>query len=163
MQNHVGIIQPKPYPQIIVVDDIEAVRKMVHTVLDHAGYDIVEALSGEDAIAYMANHPHPFAVHAMVCDLNMPGIGGEDIIRYFRTHYPWVYVIVLSAHSDMAVAYDLLKLGVFQYLLKPIAHDQLREAVDRCVSQAVAARVRASWKIDHPNHPKSKVLTAEIM
>lgn len=163
MRNHAGIVQSKPRPQIIIVDDVEAVRKMVHTVLEHAGYDIVEAMSGEDAIAYMANDAHPFAVHAMVCDLNMPGIGGENTIRHFRIHYPWVNVIVLSAHSDMTVAYDLLKLGVYQYLLKPIAHDQLREAVNRCVSQAVAARIRASWRIDQPNHSKSKILTAETM
>jgi DNA-binding NtrC family response regulator len=119
---------------------MEAIRASIHTVLEHAGYDVIQAGSGEEAIAYLANHADPFQVHAMVCDLNMPGIGGQDTIRYFKAHYPWVGVIVLTAHADMPLAYELLKLGIFQYLLKPIAHDGLRESVDRCVSDAAAAR-----------------------
>jgi CheY-like chemotaxis protein len=163
MQNHTSVIQATTRRQVMIVDDVEAVRKMVHTVLEHAGYDIVEAMSGEEAIAYMARHADPFAVHAMVCDIIMPGTDGQDIVRHFRTHYPWVSVIVLTACPDMTMAYDLLKLGVFQYLLKPIAHDQLREAVDRCVSEAVALRGRASWTNGHSEYTQRATLTAETV
>jgi CheY-like chemotaxis protein len=75
----------------------------------------------------------------MICDLHMPGMGGPETVRYLRTHYPWINVIVLTASADMALAYDLLKLGVCQYLLKPISHDRLREVIDQCIGQIQAA------------------------
>ena len=135
--------------QVMIVDDVPAVRESMRSTLEHMGYDVVEAMSGEDAIAYMEQHADPPAVHAMLCDINMPGVGGQHTVRHFLTHYPWVFVIVLTADLDMTIAYELLKLGVAQYLIKPVTPGQLREALARCMTQAVAARGWPDWKAIH--------------
>ena len=144
--------------QVMIVDDVPAIRTIARATLEHAGYDVVEAMSGEDAIAYMEQHADPLAMHAMLCDINMPGIGGQHAIRHFLKHYPWVGVIVLTGDLDMTIAYGLLKLGVAQYLIKPVAHNQLREAVDRCVTQAVAARGWADWRTTHSGRTHSELM-----
>jgi CheY-like chemotaxis protein len=118
-------------------------------------------MSGEKAIEYMQDHPDPFAVHAITCDLKMPGMGGLNTIRHFRTHYPWINVIVLTGHPNMTVAYDLLRLGISGYLLKPITHALLREAVDRCVYHA-GYNVGSHWTTRRLCDERQPVVIAKI-
>jgi len=161
MLNYTRIAKTDQRLEVLVVDDMEATRLIVKTALEQAGYAVSGATCGEEAIQYMQGHPDPFAVHAITCDLKMPGMGGLNTIRYFRAHYPWINVIVLTAHPNMNVAYDLLRLGISGYLLKPITQARLREAVDRCVYLA-GYNVGSHWTTRHLNDETQRVMTAKI-
>lgn len=163
MLNYTRIAKTDQRLEVLVVDDMEPTRMIVKTALELAGYAVMGATSGEEAINYLEGHPDPFTVHAIVCDLKMPGIGGLNTIRYFRTHYPWINVLVLTAHPNMTIAYDLLRLGISGYLLKPITHARLREAVDRCVYHAGYNVAGHHWAMRDNSDERQEYMTAKLV
>ncbi|MEW6246880.1 MAG: response regulator [Nitrospirota bacterium] len=125
--------------RILVVDDEADVRKSVRFCLNKAGYDTVEAANGEEAVTEMTSGDNPLMIDAIVCDLNMPKVRGEEAISYFRAQFPSVPVLILTGYPDTGGAADLYKRGVSDYLTKPIESHRLAAAVDRVARNHVYA------------------------
>jgi two-component system chemotaxis response regulator CheY len=123
--------------RILVVDDEEAVRKSVRLVLTKAGYDVREAEDGEKAIAQIRSNDNPFKVSLIICDIHMPKVSGMEAIAYFRQEFPSVPVIVLTGEPEIAGATHLFKLGIVDYLEKPISPEKLTQAVHKSVRDHV--------------------------
>lgn len=119
--------------RVLVVDDEADVRKSVRLTLSKANYDVVEAEDGEKGIEAIRSGDNPLMVDAIICDLNMPKIQGQEAIGYFRSQFPSVPVIVLTGENDARGAADLFKQGITEYLVKPVQPDKLTEAVAKAV------------------------------
>ncbi len=117
--------------RVLVVDDEADVRKSVRLVLSKAGYDVVEAEDGEVGVRAIERGDNPFALGAIICDLNMPKMSGMEAITYFRSHFPHASVIVLSGEVTSERAGVLLVQGVSSILSKPINQDTLLAAVKK--------------------------------
>ena len=117
--------------RVLVVDDEADVRKSVRLILSKAGYDVVEAEDGEAGVREIKRGDNPFALGAIICDLNMPKMSGMEAITYFRSHFPHTSVIVLSGDVTSERAGALLAQGVFSILSKPINQDILLAAVKK--------------------------------
>ena len=115
--------------RILVVDDEEQIRKVVGTTLKKGGYDVEEAGDGAKAIEVLGNGENPMMVDVIICDIRMPRINGTEAIKYFRSQYPSVPIIVLTAYPDFQLATSMLKEGVSDYLVKPVDRDKLLGAV----------------------------------
>lgn len=123
--------------RVLVVDDEVVVRKTVSLSLSKAGYEVLEAADGEQAITELNEGDNPLVVDAILCDIRMPKINGVDAIAYFRAQYPTIPVVVLTGYPDVQLATALMKQGVKDYLVKPVTKDQLLEVIDRAVAQHV--------------------------
>ena len=123
--------------RILVVDDEADVRKSVRLVLTKAGYDVREAEDGEKAITQIRSNDNPFKVSLIICDIHMPKVNGMDAIAYFRQEFPSVPVIVLTGEPELAGATHLFKLGIVDYLEKPISPEKLTQAVHKSVRDHV--------------------------
>ena len=123
--------------RILVVDDEEDVRKSVRLVLTKAGYDVREAEDGEKAITQIRSNDNPFKVSLIICDIHMPKVNGMEAIAYFRQEFPSVPVIVLTGEPELAGATQLFKLGIVDYLEKPISPEKLTQAVHKSVRDHV--------------------------
>jgi len=119
--------------KVLVVDDEAEVRKSVRLILSKAGYEVVEAEDGEAGVRAIKRGDNPFALGAIICDLNMPKMGGMEAITYFRFHFPQASVIVLSAEVTSERAGVLLAQGVSNILSKPIDQEKLLAAVQEGV------------------------------
>ena len=118
--------------RVLVVDDDADIRKSVRLILSKAGYDVVEAEDGEAGVRTIKRVDNPFfALGAIICDLNMPKMGGMEAITYFRSHFPHTSVIVLSGEVTSERAGVLLVQGVSCILSKPIDQDTLLAAVKK--------------------------------
>ena len=117
--------------RVLVVDDEADVRKSVRLILSKAGYAVVEAEDGEAGVREIKRGDNPFALGAIICDLNMPKMSGMEAITYFRSHFPHTSVIVLSGDVTSERAGALLAQGVFSILSKPINQDILLAAVKK--------------------------------
>lgn len=115
--------------RVLVVDDEVDVRRAVRLILSKAGYDVVEAEDGEAGVRAIKRGDNPFALGAIICDLNMPKMSGMEAIPYFRSQFPHASVIVLSGEVTTERAKVLLKQGVIDLLSKPINRDTLLAAV----------------------------------
>ena len=111
--------------RILVVDDELSIRKPIRIALLQAGYEVVEAGDGGEAITTLGDGDNPLTVDAILCDIRMPRINGIDAIHFFRTHFPSIPVIVLTGYPDCDLAITLMKMGVRDYLVKPVSRQDL--------------------------------------
>jgi DNA-binding NtrC family response regulator len=97
------------------------------------GHEVVQAADG--ALALALAREEPFDV--VLTDLQMPKMDGMSFVRTLRTEQPNVEILVLTAHGDVATAVEAMKLGVFDYLQKPVKSPA---AVRALVTGALARR-----------------------
>jgi len=121
--------------RVFVIDDDEQIRKTVGLVLKQAGYEVVEAADGEEAIAAIESFHSGFSIQVIICDLNLPKVSGYDLISFIRDKFPSVPVIVLTGYPDVRGAASLFKEGIVDYLIKPGRADTLLEAVRRAIGE----------------------------
>ena len=106
------------------MDDEKVIRKGIKKLLEEVitGYKVMwEASNGYEALE-IANIEVPDLV---ITDIRMPEMNGIDFISYFKKRHPLVAVIVISGHDDYIYVREALKLGVKDYLLKPISRSDL--------------------------------------
>ena len=120
--------------RILVVDDEEGVRTFVAEALERDGHDVTQASDGAEALRLA--RAEPFDV--VITDLRMPHMDGMSLVRTLRTEQPDVELIVLTAFGDVATAVEAMKLGVFDYLQKPLSGPA---AVRALVAGALGRRV----------------------
>ncbi len=119
--------------RVLVVDDEADVRNIIHLILTHAGYNVVMAKDGEEAIQTIRSGDNPLMVDAIICDIELPKISGLEVIAYFRSEFPGVPVLVLTGNPNIKDAIELLKGGVVDYLTKPILPKKLLAVVKKAV------------------------------
>lgn len=104
---------------ILLVEDEDAVRSLARSVLRHAGYTVLEAAVGADAMRLAERHAR--ALDLLVTDVVLPGIGGPELAERLKTRYPSLKVLFLSGH----IADALLRHGVEEsqvhFLQKPFS------------------------------------------
>ena len=123
--------------RVFIIDDEEHVRKTVGLALKQGGYEVLEAADGEEAIALIQSFSTGFSVHAIICDIEMPKMHGNDVIAFIREKLPSVPVIVLTGHPDVQGAASLFRQGVVDYLIKPTQAQTLMDAVRRAIGEQV--------------------------
>jgi len=118
--------------RILVVDDEEGVRTFLAEALERDGHDVTQAGDGVEALR--TAREEPFDV--VITDLKMPRADGMTVVRSLRTEQPDVELIVLTAHGDVATAVEAMKLGVYDYLQKPLPGPaSVRQLVDGALAR----------------------------
>ena len=103
--------------RVLVVDDDESVRRLVETVLQHAGYDVVLANDGRQAIGMLDAR-----LDVLLCDKNLPLIPGTQVVLEARTLFPRLTTVLMTAAPE---ALSLTTLGLDGYLAKPFRSNAL--------------------------------------
>ncbi|MBX3232049.1 MAG: sigma-54-dependent Fis family transcriptional regulator [Labilithrix sp.] len=125
--------------RVLVADDEDGIREFLAESLEKDGHEIVQAADGAAALALA--RAEPFDV--VLTDLKMPRLGGMELVRALRTEQPDVELVVLTAFGDVATAVEAMKLGVFDYLQKPVSSPA---AVRDLVRGALARRAQMAPK-----------------
>ncbi|MDZ7858295.1 response regulator [Sphaerotilus sp.] len=118
-----------PGKTILVIDDSSSFRTVVKLALQKAGYSVVEAVDGEDAVARLDTHPPAL----IVCDVNMPRMDGLSFARHVKTtaHHRFTPIIMLTTESQEAKKAEGRAAGVRAWITKPFQPSQLVDAVAR--------------------------------
>jgi DNA-binding response OmpR family regulator len=127
-----------PKSTILVVDDDRLVLATLAAGLSQAGYDVIDADNGDDAILLAREH-HPALA---LLDIRMQGKSGFDVAAYLRDycHVPFMF---LSAFSDEQTAAQVKELGAVAYLVKPLDIGQILPVVETALAEAVGRSVAA--------------------
>ena len=137
--------EPARKGKILVVDDDRLVLATVMHGLAAAGYEVIDADNGDDAILLARQHKPDLAL----LDIRMDGKSGFDVAEYLREvgHTPFVF---LSAFSDEATVARVTQLGALAYLVKPLEIGQIVPAVDAAFerARAMAAQLAASTAVE---------------
>jgi two-component system, chemotaxis family, chemotaxis protein CheY len=118
---------------ILVVDDEPAVRESVRLVLVQAGYQVMEAEDGAQAMETVRSGNNPSLLDAVILDLYMPNIHGQEVIFYIRSKFPHIPIIVLTGKPDVPDIIRSFDEGVVDFLVKPVHPGNLLAAVARAI------------------------------
>ncbi|HHF51719.1 MAG: response regulator [Candidatus Aminicenantes bacterium] len=113
---------------ILIVDDEINVCKSIDRAIQNDEYEVRRALSGEEAIDKIKENP----CDLVIADLMMPGIGGIDLLKFLKTDFPKINVIMITGYPTIKTAVQAIKMGAFDYIAKPFTPEQLRTVVARC-------------------------------
>jgi len=119
---------------ILCVDDDDALRKVVLGVLSRAGYQVLEASNGEDALTMIAMQ----MPHLVLCDISMPEMSGFEILSRLRSDFPdcadipFIFLTGLSEREEMLRG---MELGADDYITKPVERDLLLTRVNTALRQ----------------------------
>ncbi len=115
--------------RILVVDDDESLRRVTQLQLQDAGYEVLVAGNGEQALALVETE----APALVITDLKMPGISGLDLLRQIRRSLPQTAVLMMTAFGTVQTAVEAMKNGAYDYITKPIDYEELVLLVGRAV------------------------------
>jgi CheY-like chemotaxis protein len=110
---------------VMIVDDEDGIRLLERRVLEAEGYTVVEASNGLEAIAQLSTGAH---VDLLMADLDMPELGGDEMVRRVRTTRPDLKVLYVTGHIDKLMDARPLWEGE-AFLDKPFTAAGLSEAV----------------------------------
>ena len=106
---------------ILIVDDDPLVLDTLERLLKTGGYTVVTASNGHEALARASSQEF----EVVLLDIGMPGLSGIDVLRQLHTDYPDTSVIMVTAVTDTNTAVEAMKLGAYDYVLKPFNLDDI--------------------------------------
>ncbi len=132
---------------ILLVDDEKDFVEMLSLRLEEAGEKVTPAYDGKMCLDVLETEP----IDVVVLDIKMPGMDGIQTLMKIKIMYPLVEVVLLTGHGTTETAIEGMKLGAFDYLLKPADFDDLqtiladakkkKAAQDERIRQAEARRL----------------------
>ncbi|HRX17057.1 MAG TPA: response regulator, partial [Spirochaetota bacterium] len=114
---------------ILVAEDEAGTGEIIKTILEDAGFNVVLRANGEEA--FEAYKQQNFS--AVITDLNMPGIDGEELIRLIHTINEDQIILVLSSIDDTDSIIDSMRSGIFDYIVKPANKKKLLYKINRAL------------------------------
>ncbi len=118
--------------KILLVDDERSVLNLLRHFITSPEMEIVAATQSSEEALELASQLRPDVV---ISDIRMPELSGLDMVRQMKERYPDMDFIMISGYQDFEYAYHALKLGVTEYLLKPIRQSELLEALEKLMEK----------------------------
>jgi len=116
-----------PPSQILVIDDEPALRQILVAVLSRAGYLVDEA----ECVAVARNRLAKGDVDVALCDITMPDGSGLDLLRETRSSGIDTVFVMITGSSSVATVVEALRAGAFDYLTKPVRHEEVLHRLDQ--------------------------------
>ncbi len=126
----------KERTRILVVDDEEIVRESLSAWLEKDGYTLASAPDGETAVARVKAERWSI----LLIDLKMPGIDGLQVLEQVRTEQPAAVAVIMTAFATVDSAVAAMKLGAYDYLVKPFDPEELSMMIEKIVTQQSLVR-----------------------
>ena len=117
--------------RILVVDDEEAIRKLMQRILEESGYTVDTAANGREALIKISETE----TVAVLLDIRMPDMSGMEVLQQIANNRPEASVIMVTAVNDAQTAIEAMKLGAYDYIIKPFNHDDLVLKVRRAIEK----------------------------
>ncbi|UCF04701.1 MAG: PAS domain S-box protein [bacterium] len=118
--------------KLLYIEDDDGQRKALATQLRAKGFDVTVAKSGRSGLSLFSKR----SFTAILCDLNMPGMGGDEVLEQVRKKDRSIPFILLSAHGTVSLAVKAIKRGANHFILKPPEIDK----IDITIRQALETR-----------------------
>ncbi len=142
---------------ILVVDDEEAIREVVSTMLESRGYRCTAVSNGRSAQDYVRKQTPDLVLSDMI----MPEMDGIKLLDWLHGFDPEVPVIMVTAIHDISTALEAIRRGAYDYILKPFEKDQLYHGVERALQHRRLVVEIRNYQADLERKVEQR--TAELM
>ncbi|MBI2925980.1 MAG: sigma-54-dependent Fis family transcriptional regulator [Verrucomicrobia bacterium] len=117
-------------PKLLLIEDDGAIAVSLRKEFQAEGYDVAHESRGDTGLAHATQHP----CDVVLTDLKMPGLSGLDIVARLHQARPKLPIILMTAHGTTESAIEAIKLGAFDYVLKPFDMAELLELTAKAVA-----------------------------
>jgi DNA-binding NtrC family response regulator len=131
------------FRRVLLVEDETRLREMLLRAIGEMGFECAGVSTGESALRQLAHQ----TFDTMIIDLNLPGIGGMDLLEQVHAQWPSVQAIILTGFGDLEAAKKAIRLDVVDFLTKPCSLAELETALGR-------ASARRLQRADHDLLPR---------
>src|SRR3990172_800824 len=116
---------------ILIVDDSSSLRTVMNLTLKKAGYDVVEACDGKDALTKLNGQK----INLVICDVNMPNMDGIAFLKAIKAtpNYKFTPVVMLTTESQQAKMQEGREAGAKAWMVKPFKPEQMLAAVEKLI------------------------------
>ena len=118
---------------VLIVDDEDGIRNVLAEFLGGHGYAVSMAKNGREAIERLENES---LIKIILLDVNMPQMGGMELLSEVMRHDPHPNVIMMTAVADREIARQALKTGAFDYILRPFDFAAIEASITACLSHS---------------------------
>lgn len=132
---------------IMIVDDEKDFVEMLGLRLKEKGENVVTAYNGNECLKTLETTD----VDVIILDVKMPGMNGIDTLKEIKKKQPLVEVIMLTGHGTIQTAIDGMKIGAFDFLLKPADFDELLDKI-------TSARQRKKEQMERIRNAEANIL-----
>jgi two-component system, NtrC family, response regulator AtoC len=132
---------------VLIVDDDSSMRQTMEEIVRSAGMRPIAVASGEEALRAVQSNP----VDVMLLDVQMPGIGGLEVLRQVREKHTDIGVIMISVLKEVPVAVEAMRLGALDYVTKDFSPPELNARVAKTLDQLKSARELAWLREEQAN------------
>src|SRR5579871_3363271 len=123
--------------KILIVDDEPGVLLTSRAILQQEGYDVEAAANGAEAVEAIRQRHYDL----VLTDLKMPGIDGLGVLAEVRKRSPLTVTVMMTGYGSVGSALDAVQLGAYEYLLKPIEVEDLKQAVRRSLERSASLKL----------------------
>lgn len=127
-----------PKPRVLVVDDEERFRSTMGKLLSVSGMEVLTLGSGQEALDELQRKRYD----VIVLDIRMPQMSGIEALAEIRKIDPFIEVIILTGHASVDTAVEIMKLGGYDYLLKPCPTEDLINKIESAYEKKVSKEKR---------------------
>jgi putative nucleotidyltransferase with HDIG domain len=117
--------------KILIIDDEEDIREILVDSLESLDYRTCTAADGDEAIEIIKKEYEELA--AIICDLKMPKVSGDQVVHFVAREHPIIPIIILSGFAQLDMALDHIRMGAFDYMSKPFKFKELALTVKRAL------------------------------
>lgn len=121
---------------ILIVEDDNDISHMLKELLEQNGYKTAQAFSGTEALLYIEKQ----CPRAMLLDLMLPGMNGEELLSRIKKEYPSIAVIIASAKEETKIRVSMLRAGADDYITKPFDTDELLARLEAVLRRSVSVQ-----------------------
>ena len=118
-------------PNILIVDDEPRMRDSLSIILRSEGYETRLSSNGEDAIGCLSEQEYDL----VLLDVIMPGMDGYEVLEHLKRKYPDTLVLMMTGRASAQSAVEAIKKGAYDYLSKPIEHEELLRRIGNAIAQ----------------------------
>jgi two-component system response regulator HydG len=115
--------------KILIIDDEVNVALLLSKFLTRNGFDVSTASSGTSGMEALKNNEF----NLVLCDFRLEDTDGREMLRNIKSQYPKTGVIIITGYSDIKMAVELIKMGAYDYITKPLYPDEILNTINKAV------------------------------
>lgn len=120
--------------KILIVDDEINIGLLLSKFLTRNSFDVTSATSGSSAMEYLSKEHYDL----VLCDYRLEDTDGKEMLVKIKESYPKTGVIIITGYSDIKLAVELIKLGAYDYITKPLYPDEILNTINKAIETQIA-------------------------
>jgi two-component system response regulator HydG len=144
---------------ILIVDDEVNVALLLSKFLTRNGFKVSSANSGSAALECLKKE----VFNLVLCDFRLEDTDGREMLKKIKSAYPQTGVIIITGYSDIKMAVELIKLGAYDYITKPLYPDEILTTINKAIETQQALNEQSKSPADSNSRVEDKEINKTIL